>query len=355
MRQGTNDRKFSIDDLFQNQSHFVQRAKELWFKQETEGLREFLEEHYGFKVYKLWVFAWGYNNIQFLLKTDQGKLTARISQFRDRPREIIFEDLCSDFLYLHGLPVKRVIRTKDEKTFLRSSGGRTLQVMSYLDGKARKRFRESHIVSSGELLARIHQVGKHFPKEEVFPSEFTARQKPLEKILSRTRNQLAAYSQVSKEFAEEVNLSELVELSGPVLDQIETQIKKLRNETEETFIHGDYNPGNLTFDSEKVTGVFDFDMSGFGSIYWDVGFAIVHWTFKLNNWIPNRIEKAFLKGYEKIAGPQDLDFLRAIEKLAVLERLSATIYYFKDYQKKNYWILECSYFLRKFKMFLKMG
>jgi homoserine kinase type II len=71
-------------------------------------------------------------------------------------------------------------------------------------------------------------------------------------------------------------------------------------------IHGDYHPGNLKFQNEKVTGVFDFDWSKMDSRCFDVGLAVVYFCVAWKGAADGDLELdragTFLKAYQEAAG-----------------------------------------------------
>jgi homoserine kinase type II len=83
------------------------------------------------------------------------------------------------------------------------------------------------------------------------------------------------------------------------------RIKNTYNEMTHLAIHGDYHPGNLKFENEKVTGVFDFDWSKIDIRCFDVALSLLYFCTSWDeidegHLLVDRTE-SFLEAYQKVA------------------------------------------------------
>jgi len=118
-----------------------------------------------------------------------------------------------------------------------------------------------------------------------------------------------------------------------------------RLDRQQQLIHGDFNPGNFIFKNDEVSGVFDFEHSGFGNIAWDLGCLLAHWSFFLSDWSVAKIFDLVTEGYklplkERVA-------LSNVVCLMSLWLATNVIINYETAPSQNYWWEEVGYYERR--------
>ncbi|UCD31986.1 MAG: phosphotransferase [Desulfobacterales bacterium] len=120
------------------------------------------------------------------------------------------------------------------------------------------------------------------------------------------------------------------------------QFKKIYNEMPHLAIHGDYHPGNLKFENEKVIGVFDFDWSKIDIRCFDVALALLYFCSSWDGIDEGHIlldrTESFLEAYQKVAG--EIDTIGPLDTME-LEHLPEMIHLSNLFLID--WILEACY------------
>lgn len=325
---------------------------------DREQVLQVLRDCYGVLGVELEFLAQGYSHKSYTFETPilAGKVVVKIShpnKMRDE-EDIVFESLVTDFLADHAYPVQNSYKSLRGRYFERTQDGRSVQVLKYLDAvKPRKPKPKQKIYESGELLARFHKITKNFKVERYCISEDLIKRRTffLRKRLDALRNNLMMYQYVDTSNLQNSGLSESIKFLLNEHRKINFLLTKRRkNLLPKYVIHGDYNPGNIIFKGSSVSGVIDFEHCGFGPIYWDIGFAIAHWSFIMNSYGVDRITKYFMEGYNLNTVRLSTTLVKAFRSFSALWRLSDAIRYYDKYKNKTHWENEVRYYIKKCKM-----
>src|SRR5512135_3650498 len=176
-------------------------------------------------------------------------------------QELLFEHSLIEHLVRAGAPVAPIRHTRLGKTYLQTSedGGTFYAIFDYLPGDDRftwvdPALSEAQLSASATVLARLHICASAFT-----PSG--KRNEPrilnLLPIIAETWSGCPAKSKGTifdyhvRQHLEPVSFS----IAATLAALHEPAARSLP----EMVVHCDYHPGNLKFDGDAVTGVFDFD------------------------------------------------------------------------------------------------
>jgi len=318
----------------------------MWLSQEIPGVKKFVEANYDLRIEKLWVLAWGYNNLILLAETDRGKITIRFSQRERTDRDIHFETEIALKLHAAGVPVRVPLISKEGEYFYRVSGGYAMQVQNYLEGTSRPaKFLKSHLASAATLLAEFHTVGRN---KKFF---YEDRQLDVEELVKESRSRLVGAESKPSELLKKVGWADFQKSSDKFFALFPREWPKAAEKSYVGLVHGDFNPGNLIFDHQKAVGVLDFERAGWGPQIFDMGFAVAQWSFHNNRWTPKTILKTCIDSYPGISVGVDGRAVCLMALLAIAERLAAAVHAYDNYRSKTHWCNEVRYFIGKFEKF----
>lgn len=254
-------------------------------------------------------------NLTFLIFTNKSKYVLRFCGDKARYRtekEILSEIRLLKFLFEKDIPVPNPIEINNKFVIFRKNildnkiDKRQGICYKYLKKKAVKKPNLVQCFAVGEILGKIHNLTSNFKypyKKRSWDLEST------KKYFQEVKNYLLKNKFLQKyKFVESVK-SVLNELSFP---------KKLPRGV----IHEDLGKRHVLFESNKISGILDWDRSYYGKFILDLGQVIRGWCF--DNWKRFNKEKAkfLLKGYEsqrKLTSLERKYLLKAI-KFAFVER-----------------------------------
>jgi len=325
---------------------------------DRQQVLDVLQNFYGVVGVKLEFLAQGYSHKSYIFNAPilDGTVVVKI----DHPgkartdEDIYFESIITDFLADHGYPVQFPYKSLRGRYFERTEDERNVQVLKYIEAvEAKTANNKQKIIQSGRLLNRFHKISRHFRAEryKIGADLIQRRTFFLRRRLDALKNNLLMYQHISEEH---LNGSGLTQEIGFLLSEYR-QVNKLLNKRRKNLlpkyiIHGDYNPGNLIFNKSEIAGVIDFEHCAFGPTYWDIGFAIAHWSFLLNSYGVERITRYFVRGYAKDNGRISLRLVKAFRSFSALWRLSDAIRYYPKYKNKKHWEGEVKYYIKKCKL-----
>ncbi len=335
-----------LEFLFKEKEPFLAAAKRMWLSQEVPGVRKFVEANYDLKIRKLWVLAWGYNNLILLAETDRGKITIRFSQRERTDQDIQFETEVALKLHEAGVPVRVPLISVKGEYFYRVSGGYAMQVQNYLEGTSKpEKFLKSHLASAATLLAAFHSVGRD--EKFLYPD----RRLDVEELVRESQSRLAGGDSKPPEVLKKVGWVNFRKSVNKFFTLFPREWPKAAEKSYIGLIHGDFNPGNIIFDHQKAVGVLDFERAGWGPQIFDIGFAVAQWSFHNNRWTPRTILETFIESYPGISIGVDGKAVCLMALLAIVERLAAAVHAYDDYKNKTHWCNEVCYFIGKFEKF----
>lgn len=319
------------------------------------SLKRLLKTEYGLKVLEIEKHPGGFQNEIYFINTPKGEYTLRVYRISMINRaDLSFQFDVLDFLGDHGLPVQRPINNIKGEKYTIFKDKQICQLLTYLEGKSAFPITSLRIKNSGILLGKIHQYGINYSYQGYSKSLIQRRTWKKIYFENKISSSFKIAKQIPKKWYKRAKLSEVVCSLLDAKKRFNIIAKSGFKYWDKGLIHGDFNPGNLIFESSRITGLFDFDQCGYGPIVWDVAFALAHYGFHLHHTPHEDIRKYFLSGYRKYFDLKvNNQELRIVTAFAMAERLSASVLHFKDYPSKRFWQGEVTYYHHKLCELLK--
>ncbi|MFA6386608.1 MAG: phosphotransferase [Candidatus Paceibacterota bacterium] len=194
-----------------------------------------------------------------------------------------------------GIPVILPIRNKNNKTFFLFKK-EYYALFPFIFNKELKEdyLTNKTIISLGEMLGRIHLLGKNskLPIKEVFKE--WDKQKSLKKI--KVINSIIRKKQKTTNF-DKLTLKSIE--TKKKLIKLNTILFKDLNLKSDHLIHGDYIYHNVFFNDDKVLKVFDFEKTNYSPRVYELLRAVFHSFFNKSIKKKDNISRAklFIKAY----------------------------------------------------------
>jgi len=216
------------------------------------------------------------------------------------PSWIAYEHALRNFLADRGFPAPPVVPARTGRTWVTLAGS-TFEMSCVLPGTMVAAPDQAQLHQAGQTLAEYHQLGRQFyhPGKGDFVREDHIW------ILQPLLDQLFELTEDQRQRNELARLQE-------TLDQVAQQLDSgLYASLEHSVIHGDFHPGNVLFQGERVSGVVDYDYASRGAVLRDIGDGLLFFAFRRAGvfdphdiwslaqvWIPDRQRAVrFLRGY----------------------------------------------------------
>jgi homoserine kinase type II len=239
----------------------------------------------------------GIENTNYFVDTETGKYVLTLFE------RLMFEQLP---FYLHlmkhlaarGMPVPDPVADVSGE-ILHSLKGRPAVVVNRLLGESVTAPTKSHCRSVGEILARMHLAGSDYPRHQVNPRGLGWWDEAVPVVggfvSSEQRSLLTSELTFQKQIAASLIYEQLPK--GPV--------------------HADLFRDNVLFDSEQLTGVFDFYFAGIDAFLFDISVCLNDWCVdgRTGRQHDERAA-AFLGGYESVRAltPAERTLLPAMQR-----------------------------------------
>ncbi len=230
----------------------------------------------------------GFNSRSFGVWVEKDDTAARVFVRRYKSGidlgEIRFEHRLIDNAIENGLhQVAAVIRSRQGDTVVRpADGGRFFAVYEFLAGEDRYSWdrpdlTDAEFRSAGSLLAAFHNAVRDFD-----PGGFRRREPPILELwprLPEMLRQLARWPDdrgVFRYFRRHIDV---------ILQALDRTVLTPAGASDVPVIpiHCDYHPGNLKWEGDTATGLFDFDWAKMDLRLFDVGMAIVYFCSRWND------------------------------------------------------------------------
>ena len=313
----------------------------------------------------------GFVNTSFAIQTlAGGVMTKRF--FRKykvgvKEEELLFEHSVVERLVAHGSPpVARIARTREGKSFvMRTEGDDRVfyAIFDYLPGDDRytwvaPRCTRSELVSAAQVLAQFHSAVSNLKPAGQRAEARIADLLPLlslyvEECLSRSKG--AAFDTYLCKH--QALIQEGITRMLGVLNEPEVR------ELPQLVVHCDYHPGNLKFEGEQVSGLFDFDWSKIDTRCFDVGLALWYFTAAWEGERDGELRidelETFLEAYQKAQsslpgiGPLSETELKYLPDMIAAGNLYVLNWTIQDYYHKEVDPQEYLVFLRHGVNFIK--
>ncbi len=197
--------------------------------------------------------------------------------------EIRFEHRLIGHAIENGLhQVAAVIRSRQGETVVRpADGGRFFAVYEFLAGEDRYSWdrpdlTDAEFESAASLLAAFHNAVRDFD-----PGGFRRREAPILELWPRLPGMLQRQSRWPDDREVFRYFRRHMDAILPVLDRTELTPAGA-SDVPVIPIHCDYHPGNLKWEGDTATGLFDFDWAKIDLRLFDVGLALVYFCSRWN-------------------------------------------------------------------------
>lgn len=207
-----------------------------------------------------------------------------------KEEELLFEHSLTDYLIEHSnLPVACIYKTHEGKSYVHLHQNETDQhgtfyaIFDFLPGSDKYTWvdpecTDREVISAAQTLAKFHEVTSNLQ-----PKGKRAEPKIVE-LLTKIGVFLSECPQKDKHtIFDAYLLQNLSLLIGNLNKTLEILSQPDAAQMIQCIIHCDYHPGNLKFENEEVTGMFDFDWSKVDFRLFDVALAL--WYF-FASWKP---------------------------------------------------------------------
>lgn len=283
----------------------------------------------------------GYINDTFEIKSlkdeEKGRYFLRRYKKGTHEGKIKFEHALMEKLIEQGFNLSpHVVLTRFQTTFVKilqtienRSENRYISIFSQLPGEDKYRWdqpfcTDAELIDAAKVLAFYHFAICDWEGVDGWSDARNIDQVPL--MLKRWQS----YALQAGESSFDQYFLDQFEYIYRELGKI--QCKHVYNEMTHLAIHGDYHPGNLKFDDEKVIGVFDFDWSKMDLRCFDVALALLYFCSSWDGFDEDSIlldrTESFLEAYQKVStdlnlvGPLDTMELEHLPEMIHLGNLS---------------------------------
>ena len=235
--------------------------------------------------------------------------------------------------------VGRVIQTTTGQTYVqlpvtgeRSGPPAIFAVFDFLPGQVRYDWTmpacdRRALESSAETLARYHQAVADWQ-----PLNSPARPEIVEQLV-HTEAQLQAYGHAAGDTSFDASLLNHLDLISQTNSSVLRVLRSpIYDQLPRLAIHGDFHPGNLTFQQNRVSGVFDFDWARMDVRCFDVALSIFYFCVQWQDGVDGHLDAdravLFIQTYQNMfRGKSGLGALNNDEKRLLGDMvLAADIY-----------------------------
>ncbi len=272
----------------------------------------------------------GFVNTSFTIETIKDGIISKsfLRRYKKgvKEEELLFEhSVINHLVEFHKLPVARIYKTHNGKSYVHlfqdeaDRQGTFYAIFDFLPGNDKYTWidpqcADKEVVSAAQTLAQFHAA-----ISDLRPEGKRAEPKILE-LLPQIGSYLSECPQKNKRTIFDEYLIENLPLLNTNLQKTLTILSHPEvAQMAQCIIHCDYHPGNLKFESEEVSGLFDFDWSKVDFRLFDVALAL--WYF-FTSWKPvddGALQLAplalFFNAYQKyLVNSQGISPLSTIER-----------------------------------------
>ncbi len=276
-------------------------------------LKRILSHHYSLgELVEARPIPRGYVNVSYALEfqTDGGRSRYCFRAYRQgiREEEIRFEHSVISHLTERGFRLTaRLVRARDGRTYVFDEReGRFYALFEFLPGEDRYTWdapscSDRELCNAATAFARFHQAVAGFVPEG-------RREEPgIQELLPRIAQSLKRRAgQAGGTAFDRYFLQNLAAICTALEQTVSELDRRGCGRGVRQVIHCDYHPGNLKFENDEVTGLFDFDWSKIDLRAFDVALALVYfcaeWEGESDGEVRLDKVRAFLKRYQEVLG-----------------------------------------------------
>ena len=198
-----------------------------------------------------------------------------------------------------GLPIALVQVARDQSTFQVCEGG-IYELFLFLSGERWRRL-PNQAREAGRALATLHHAALNMPwhgnvKASCFHGNL---------IVVEALRRVPAAVLAQQPHAAQSPLMDLCQQLSNLYQHASEQVDDLGyDQLDSQVVHGDWHPGNILFDGERVSGVLDFDSARLVPAIADVANGLLQYSVRagpsraIDNW-PHELDEALLLGFAR--------------------------------------------------------
>ena len=285
----------------------------VYTKISNEDLENFLSNYRIGKLKSFQGIVEGIENTIYLLLTSSGKYILTLYEKRVREEDLpFFMNLLSS---LSDQKFKCPKPIKDQKgIYINRIKGKNASLVSYIEGKSKKKLTALDCKDIGKMSANIHLLGK---KIKAKPNQVSINY--WKNTFNKVKNECDS---IKKGLANDINIS---------LNSLE---KKWPKNLPRGIIHADIFPDNILFFSGKVSGIIDFYFSCNDFFAYDIAICLNSLCFENQSTFNVTKAKNFIKGYNSVRelNQKEKDYLPILARGAAMRFLITRVY---DYLKQT--------------------
>lgn len=209
-------------------------------------------------------------NAEYLLKRRAGG--------REDPYRVAFAHHLMLHLSDHDFPVPRLIGTRDDNNSMVQFTGRTYELFEYVDGTRYDRT-DTAAYQAGATLARLHDLLSDFQSEYRPPVGSFHASREIDQRISQIPAMVDAVSPDSDNAA----LSLTCDFLSNAYCQAAAKVEQAGfNQWPDMILHGDWHPGNLLYEAERINAVLDFDSARIEPRMADIANAALQFSMQMS-------------------------------------------------------------------------
>ncbi len=181
----------------------------------------------------------------------------------------------ASFLRDKGLPLPEVLQTKKGAAYfslLDNTSYNVTYLMTAMPGKPVIGQTEQQVENFAKVMADYHSLGEEYLKSHSKKISGNTSQLTIPEQINNDLPQLQSELSALSELFSSLELSLLANAFQHLKNRLETIAKV---EFKKTIIHGDFRLCHVLGENDKITGIIDFDQSGYAERLIDVCFGII--------------------------------------------------------------------------------
>jgi len=224
----------------------------------------------------------GIENTNYFIKTSQNKFILTIFEKRVKDKDVPFFVKLMDLMYTKGFKCPRPIQNIYKKSIFKIKSKPAI-IVSYLNGKSKKKLNYRECYSVGKQIGRFHKIASNLPIKR----KNTLNYKTWNKIYHQTKKIYPKYS---------------IKLKKYLITYEKHKPKKL----DSGIIHADLFPDNIFFKNKKFSGFIDFYFSCNENYLYELAVCINALCF--NKKSVNKLKvKKLIDGYQLVKKIKKID------------------------------------------------